>query len=160
MKEKIENIFCLFLKEISNCHHQKTYQSQTYKSKNILNIQYSCQMYASRHISFEIFCFVPIFEGFSKVIAQNIVFPRSSLFITVSALYLFTLQQPLYVSSFSGTALSRAAKEDVCSLRNCLAHYFDMLHKLADQQLKKKSLLSDIVCPLLLQPLTFVSCRQ
>lgn len=138
MKEKIKNIFHLFLKESSNCHHYKTYQSQIHKSTNILNIQYSCQMYASRHISFEIFCVVLIFEGFSKVIAQNIVFPGSSLFITIAALYHFALQQPLCISSFSGTALSRTAKEDVCSLRICLAHYSDMLHKLADQQLKKK----------------------
>lgn len=46
-------------------------------------------MYASRHISFEIF--VSFFEGFSKVIAQNVIFPGISLFITVAAFYLFTL---------------------------------------------------------------------
>lgn len=141
MKKNIKHIFCLFRKASSNCHHYKTYQSQIHKSKNILNIQYSCQMYSSRHISFEFFfCFILIFEGFSKVMAQNIAFPGSSLFITVAALYHFVLQQPLCISSFSGTVLSRTAKEDVCSLRICLAHYSDMLHKLADQQLKKKKI--------------------
>jgi len=74
-----------------NCHHYDLSVIDIQKRKH-LNIQYSCQINASRLISFEIFFyFILIFEGFSKVIAQNLVFPSSSLFITVAALYLFTL---------------------------------------------------------------------